>query len=82
MRRRKKDANSAPNEVNVEEQACSTVESGNDPNEEKEENETMTNVSSTSPYKPSDNSSTSTSVVNVVSHASRPKNHSISADML
>ena len=67
------DANSPPKEVNVEDQASSTVDSGNDPNEEKEENETMTNVTSTSSYKPSDDSSTSTSIVNVVSHASRPK---------
>ena len=65
--------NSPPNKVNVEEQACSTAESGNNPNKETEEDETMTNVSSTSSYKPSDNSSTS--VVNVVCHASRPKKH-------
>ena len=74
------DTNSPPNEVNVEEQACSTAESGNDPKEEKEENETMTNVSSTSSYKPSDDSSTSTSVVNVVSHASRPKKQHLGRD--
>ena len=65
--------NSPPNKVNVEEQACSTVESGNNPNKETEEDETMMNVSSTSSYKPSGDSSTS--VVNVVSHASRPKKH-------
>ena len=65
--------NSPRNEVNVEEQACSTAESGNNPNKDTEEDETMTNVSSTSSYKPSDDSSTS--VVNVVSHASRPKKH-------
>ena len=65
--------NSPPNKVNVEEQARSTAESGNDPNKETEEDETMTNVSSTSSYKPSGDSSTS--VVNVVSHASRPKKH-------
>ena len=65
--------NSPPNEVNVEEQASSTGESGNNPNQDTEEDETMTNVSSMDPYKPSDDSSTS--VVNVVSHASRPKKH-------
>ena len=64
---------SPPNEVNVEEQACSTAESGNNPNKETEEDETMMNVSSTSSYKPSNDSSSS--VVNVVSHASRPKKH-------
>ena len=65
--------NSPPNEVNVEEQACSTVESGNNPNKETEEDKTMTNVSSTSSYKPSNDSSTS--VVTVVSHTTRPKKH-------
>ena len=65
--------NSPPNEVNVEEQATSTGESGNNPNQDTEEDETMTNVSSTESFKPSDDSSTS--VVNVVSHASRPKKH-------
>ena len=65
--------NSPPNKVNVEEQASSTGESGNNPNQDTEEDETMTNVSSTKSYKPSDDSSTS--VVNVVSHASRPKKH-------
>ena len=64
---------SPPNEVNVEEQASSTGESGNNPNQDTEEDETMTNVSSTESYKPSDDSSTS--IVNVVSHASRPKKH-------
>ena len=72
------DAISPPNEVNVEDQASSTADSGNDPNEEKEENEIMMNVSSTSSYKPSDDSSTSTSIVNVVSHASRPKKQHLS----
>ena len=68
--------NSPPSEVNVEEQACSNVESGNNPNKETEEDETMMNVSSTSSYKPSKPSDdSSTSVVNVVSHASRPKKH-------
>ena len=38
--------NSSPNEVNVEEQASSTGESGNNPNQDTEEDETMTNVSS------------------------------------
>ena len=70
--------NSPPNKVNVEEQACSTAESGNNPNKEKEEDETMSNVSSTSSYKPNDNSSTS--VVNVVSHASRPKKQHLGRD--
>ena len=51
--------NSPPNKVNVEEQACSTAESGNDPNKEEEEDESMTNVSSMSSYNPSDDSSTS-----------------------
>ena len=74
------DTNSPPNEVNVEDQANSTVDSGNDPNEEKEENGAITNVSSTSSYKPSDNSSTSTSIVNVVSHASRPKKQHLGRD--
>ena len=74
------DTNSPPNEVNVEDQASSTVDSGNDPNEEKEENETMMNVSSTSSYTPSDDSSTSTSIVNVVSQASRPKKQHLSRD--
>ena len=63
--------NSPPNEVNVEEQASSTWDSGNNPNQDTEEDKTMTNVSSTESYKPSDDSSTS--IVNVVSHASRPK---------
>ena len=70
--------NSPPNKVNVEEQACSTAESGNDPNKEKEEDESMMNVSSMSSYKPSDDSSTS--VVNVVSHASRPKKQHLGRD--
>ena len=48
--------NSPPNEVNVEEQASSTGESGNNPNQDTEEDETMTNVSSTESYKPSDDS--------------------------
>ena len=74
------DTNSPPNEVNIEEQACSTVDSGNDPNEEKEENETMMNMSSTSSYKPCNDSSTSTSVVNVVSHSSRPKKEHLGRD--
>ena len=65
--------NSPPNEVNVEEQASSTEESGNNPNQDTEEDETMTNVSSMDSYKPSNDSSTS--IVNVVSHASRPKKH-------
>ena len=65
--------NSPPNKVNVEEQASSTGESGNNPNQDTEEDETMTNVSSTDSYKPSNDSSTS--VVNVVSHASRSKKH-------
>ena len=65
--------NSPPNEVNVEEQASSTGESGNNPNQDTEEDETMTNESSTESYKPRDDSSIS--VVNVVSHASRPKKH-------
>ena len=74
------DTNSPPNKVNVEDQANSTADSGNDPNEEKEENETITNVSSTSSYKPSDNSSTTTSFVNVVSHASRRKKQHLGRD--
>ena len=74
------ETNSPPNEVNVEDQASSTEDCGNNPNEEKEENETMTNVSSTSSYKPSNDSSTSTSVVNVVSHASRPKKQHLGRD--
>ena len=65
--------NSPRNEVNFEEQASSTGESGNNPNQDTEEDETMTNASSMNSYKPSDDSSTS--IVNVVSHASRPKNH-------
>ena len=65
--------NSPPNEVNVEEQASLTGESGNNPNHDTEEDETMTNMSSTESYKPSNDSSTS--IVNVVSHASRPKKH-------
>ena len=65
--------NSPPNEVNVEEQASSTGESGNHPNQDTEEDETMTNVSLTESYKPSNDSSTS--VVNVVSHASRPNKY-------
>ena len=65
--------NSPPNEVNVEEQASSTGESGNNPNQDTEEDKTMTNVSSMDSYKPSNDSSTS--IVNVVSHASRPKKH-------
>ena len=65
--------NSPPNKVNVEEQASSTGESGNNPNQDTEEDKTMTNVSSTESYKPSDDSSTS--IVSVVSHASRPKKH-------
>ena len=65
--------NSPPNEVNVEEQASSTGESGNNPNQDTEEDETMTNVSSTKSYKPSDDSLTS--VMNVVSHAFRSKKH-------
>ena len=65
--------NSPPNKVNVEEQASSTVESGNNPNQDTEEDETMTNVSSMESYKPSDDRSTS--IVNVVSHASQPKKH-------
>ena len=36
------DTNSPPNEINVEDQASSTGDSENDPNEEKEENKTMT----------------------------------------
>ena len=74
------DTNSPPNEVNVEDQASSTADSGNDPNEEKEENETMTDVSSTSSYKPSNDSSPSTSIVNVVSPACRPKKQHLSRD--
>ena len=74
------DVDSPTNEVNVEDQASSTVDSGNNPNEEKEEIKTMTNVSSTSSYKPSDDSSTSTSIVNVVSHASRPKKQHLGRD--
>ena len=65
--------NSPPNKVNVEEQASSTGESGNNPNQDTEEDETMTNVSSKESYKPSNDSSTS--IVKVVSHASRPKKH-------
>ena len=65
--------NSPPNEVNVGEQASSTGESGNNPNQDTEEDETMTNVSSMDSCKPSDDSSTS--IVNVVSHASRPNKH-------
>ena len=65
--------NSPPNKVNVEEQASSTGESGNNPNQDTEEDETMTNVSSMDSYKPSDDSSTS--IVNVVSPASRSKKH-------
>ena len=65
--------NSPPSKVNVEEQASSTEESGNNPNQDTEEDETMTNASSMDSYKPTDDSSTS--VVNVVSHASRPKKH-------
>ena len=75
------DATSPPNKVNVEDQASSTVGSGNDPTEEKEENETMTNVSSTSSYKPSNDSSTSTSIVNAISHASRPKKQHLGRDV-
>ena len=65
--------NSPPNKVNVEEQASSTGESRNNPNQDTEEDKTMTNVSSMESYKLSNDSSTS--IVHVVSHASRPKKH-------
>ena len=64
---------SPPNKVNVEEEASSTGESGNNPNQDTEEDKTTTNVSSMESYKPSNDSFTF--IVNVVSHASRPKKH-------